>query len=130
MTPGSYQGETKDGNPIFLTVRSDRTFTGWLVLGDLANNCGGHFPGGEWLVDKPFSVKDDGTFGAQSSWDGSIIAYEGGEITHWEGRIAGRFDTATTVTGTIVMNYMIEDQSIGLLPCSSRYMTWSATLRS
>jgi hypothetical protein len=130
VTPGSYQGQTETGNPVFLTVRSDRTFTGWLVVDDLPNNCFGYSPGGEVFAATTFGIGDDGTFDAQPSWDGSIIAYEGGELTHWEGRIAGRFDTATSVSGTIVMNYTLEDQDVGRLPCSSQYMTWSATLRS
>ena len=128
VTPGSYEGQTATGNRVFLTVRSDRTFTGWLVVDDLPNNCGWS-PSREWVVDTTFSIRDDGTFDAQPSWDGSIIAYEGAELTHWEGRIAGRFDTTTSVSGTIVMNYTLEDQSVGPLPCSTRYMTWSATLR-
>jgi hypothetical protein len=131
VTPGSYEGQTQTGNPVFLTVRSDRTFTGWLVADDLPTNCAGYFPGGEWFADTTFSIRDDRTFDAQPSWDGSIIAYTGGKLTHWDGRIAGRFDTATSVRGTIVMNYRIEDSTLpASLPCSSRYMAWSATLRS
>ena len=129
VTPGSYQGQTETGNPVFLTVRSDRTFTGWRVVNDLPNHCL-YSPGGDWFVDTTLSIRDDGTFDAQPSWDGSIIAYEGGRLTHWEGRIAGRFDTATSVSGTIVMNYTLWDQGLGPLPCATRYMTWSATLRS
>jgi hypothetical protein len=132
VTSGSYQGQTEDGNPVFLTVRSNRTFSGWRVVDDLPGNCSGYAPGGEWLADTTFGIRDDGTFGLQPSWDGSIPAYEGGVLTHWEGRVAGRFDTATSVSGTIVMNYTVEDQSLGRLrlPCSSRYMKWSATLTS
>ena len=130
VTPGSYHGEARTGNPVFLTVRSDRTFTGWLVVDDLPTNCSGYFPGGAWFVDTMFSIRDDGTFDAQRSWDGSIPAYEGGELTHWEGRIAGRFHTPASASGTIVMNYTIEDRELGELPCSTRYMTWSATLSS
>jgi hypothetical protein len=97
------------------------------VLGDVPNNCG-YYPGGEWLVDATVGIRDDGTIDAQPSWDGSIAAYEGGQLTHWDGRIAGRFDTAT-VSGTIVMTYTLEDQGVGSLPCSAQYLTWSATLR-
>jgi hypothetical protein len=129
VTPGSYQGQTENGNPVFLTVGSDRTVTGWLLVDDLPNNCFGYSPGGEWFIDAAFSIRDDGTFDGHPSWDGSIIAYEGGELTHREGRLAGRFDTPTSVSGTIVMNYTLEDQTVGRLPCSTRYMTWSATLR-
>jgi hypothetical protein len=129
VTPGSYQGQTETGKPVFLTVRSDRTLTEWRVVGDLPTNCFGYFPGGEWFVDTTFSLRDDGTFSAHPSWDGSSMAYQGGELTHWEGRIAGRFETPTTASGTIVMNYTLVDQEIGPLPCTTQYMTWSATLR-
>jgi hypothetical protein len=135
VTPGAYQGRTVNGNPVFLTVRSDRTFTGWLVVNDVPNNClwwlgpSAYYPGGEWFVDTTISIRDDGTFDAQPRWEGSIPSpYEGVELTHWEGRIAGRFDTAT-VSGTIIMNYTFENQ-IGPLPCATQYMTWSATLRA
>jgi hypothetical protein len=129
VTPGTYQGETEKGNPVSLTVRSDRTVTGVLVIDDLPNICGWS-PGGEWFTDTTVRIRDDGTFDAQPGWDGSIIPYEGGELTHREGRIAGRFDTATSVKGTILINYLIEDWNIpALLPCSTQYMGWSATLR-
>jgi hypothetical protein len=128
VAAGSYEGQTETGNPVFLTVHADRTFTGWLLIGDLPRNC--VFPGGEWFAGTTVSIRDDGTFDAQPSWSGSIVPYEGAELTHWEGRIAGRFDTATSVRGTVVMNYRIEDFLIpASLPCSTRYMSWSATLR-
>ena len=86
-------------------------------------------PGGEWFVDTTVSIRDDGTFDAQPRWDGSIIAYERGELTHRDARIAGRFDTATSVRGTIVMKYNVDDQDVRLT-CASQYMKWTATLRS
>jgi hypothetical protein len=132
VTAGSYEGQTETGNPVFLTVHSDRTFTGWVLVGDLPNDCG-YVPGGDWFAGTTFAIRDDGTFDAQpgwNGWNGSIVPYEGAELTHWEGRIAGRFDTATSVRGTVVMNYRIEDFLIpASLACSTRYMTWSATLR-
>jgi hypothetical protein len=129
VAPGSYEGQTQNGNPVFLTVHPDRTITGWRLANDLPNHCG-YSPGGEWFVGTRFGMRDDGTFDAQPRWDGSITAYEGGKLTNREARIAGRFGTATSVSGTIVMNYTLEDQGVGQLHCSSQYMTWSATLRS
>jgi hypothetical protein len=129
VTAGSYRGQTETGNPVFLTVRPDRTFTGWMVLDDLPNNCG-YVPGGDWFADTTFSIRNDGTFDAQPSWSGSIIPYEGGELNQWEGRIAGRSDTATSLSGSVFMNYRIEDSVVGALRCSTRYVRWSATLSS
>jgi hypothetical protein len=116
-----------NGNPVFLTVRSDRTFSAWRVVNDVPNNCG-YSLGGEWFVDTTFSFGDDGTFDARPSWDGSIIA-EGAELTHRDGRIVGWFDTATSVRGTIAMHYTIAEQGLRPFTCSAQYLTWSATLR-
>jgi hypothetical protein len=43
-------------------------------------------------------------------------------------RIAGRFDTATSVSGTVVMNYGLKYKGTALR-CSSGQISWSATLR-
>jgi hypothetical protein len=135
VTPGSYQGETENGSPVFLTVRADRTFTGWQVIDDLPHNCGYadfYSPGGGLFVDTSFGIRDEGTFDGQRIWDGSI-PYEGGELVHWYGRIAGRFDTATSLSGTVVWTYTLQVPfEGGLLPihCGSYYVRWSATLRS
>ena len=129
VTPGSYQGQTENGNPVFLTVRSDRTFTGWLVVDDLPNNC--LYPPAESGSSTPCSASGTTEPSTLPSWDGSIIAYEGGELTHWEGiGSPGGSTRRRPSRGTIVMNYTLEDQGVGRLPCSSRYMTWSATLRT
>jgi hypothetical protein len=134
LTPGSYQGQTQSGNPVFLTIGSDRTFTGWLVVDDLPTDCG-FYPGGDWFVDTTFSVGNDGTFDARRGWGqpsaGPSVVYERGQVVHWVGRIAGRFDTATSVSGTVVMNYELEQPWVhpAHLFCSSGPTTWSATLR-
>ena len=128
VTPGSYQGQTQNGNFVFLTVSANRTFTGMRV-NDLPAECdgGGTLTGGEDFGTTTFSIRDDGSFEAQGTWDGSQIQ---GDIewTHWDGRIAGRFDTATSVSGTIVMNYGLKYQGTPLR-CSSGEIRWSATLR-
>ena len=113
---------------MFLTVSGDRTFTG-LRVNDLPAQCdtGGYLPGGEDFGDSRFSIRDDGSFDAQGNWDGSIV--EGDiEFVHWDGRVAGRFDTATTVSGTIVMNYGFKYQG-SPIRCSSGEIRWTATLR-
>jgi len=50
------------------------------------------------------------------------------EFTHWDGRISGRFDTATSVSGTIVMNYGLKYQGTALR-CSSGEIRGTAALR-
>jgi RTX calcium-binding nonapeptide repeat (4 copies) len=129
VTPGSYQGQTQNGNFVFLTVLPNRTFTKMRV-NDLPAECdsGGYLPGGEDFGDSILRIRDDGTFAETGNWDGSIV---GGDVefTHWDGRIAGRFDTATTVSGTIVMNYGLKYQGTPIR-CSSGEIKWTATLRS
>jgi hypothetical protein len=129
VNPGSYQGQTQNGNFVFLTVTADRTFTGMRV-NDLPAECegGGSLTGGEDFGDSTFRINSDGTFEAQGNWDGSSVNGDI-EFTHWDGRIAGRFDTATSVSGTIVMNYGLKYQGTPLR-CSSAEIRWTATLRS
>ena len=129
LTPGSYQGTTQNGNFVFLTVSANRTFTG-LRVNDLPAACdgGGSLTGGEDFGESTFTIRDDGTFEAEGTWDGSTVRGDV-EWTHWDGRIAGRFDSATAVTGTIVMNYGLKYQGTALR-CSSAEIRWSATLRS
>lgn len=128
VTAGSYKGQTQNGNFVFLTVSADRTFTGFRI-NDLPAPCdgGGTLSGGEDFGDSRFTIRDDGSFAAEGNWDGSVVQ---GDIewTHWDGRIAGRFDTATSVTGTIVMNYGLKYQGTALR-CSSSQINWSATLQ-
>jgi hypothetical protein len=128
VTPGSYQGQTQNGNYVFLTVSAARTFTGFRV-NDLPAPCdlGGSLTGGEDFGDSVFRIKDDGTFDEAGTWDGSIVR---GDIewTHLDVRIAGRFDTATSVSGTVVMNYGLKYKGTALR-CSSGQISWSATLR-
>lgn len=128
VTPGQYQGQTQNGNFVFLTVNANRTFTGFRI-NDLPAECdgGGSLGGGEDFGDSVFSIRDDGSFEAAGTWDGSVVNGDI-EFTHWDGRIAGRFETATTVGGTIVMNYGLKYQG-SALRCSSGQITWTATYR-
>jgi hypothetical protein len=109
-------------------VSANRTFTG-LRVNDLPAECdgGGFLSGGEDFGDSVFTIRNDGTFSAQGTWDGSVVSGDI-EFTPWDGSVAGRFDTATTVTGTIVMNYGLRYQGTPLR-CSSGEIRWSATLR-
>jgi hypothetical protein len=128
VTPGQYQGQTQNGNFVFLTVLADRSFTGMRV-NDLPAQCdaGGYLPGGEDFGSSIFRIRDDGSFAAEGGWDGSVVSGDL-EFTHWDGRVAGRFETATSVTGTILMNYGFKYQGQPIR-CASGEIRWSATLR-
>lgn len=126
VTAGSYQGQTQNGNYVFFTLTSSRAITGFRV-NDLPDPCqpGGTLSGGEDFGDSTFPVGDDGTFDAAGKWDGSQV-YGDIELTHWDGRITGRFDTATTANGTILMDYEFNYQGTHYT-CSSGSITWSVT---
>ena len=128
VTAGNYQGQTQNGNFVFFTVSSNRTFTG-LRVNDLPAPCNGGLTltGGEDFGDNVFSIRDDGSFAAAGNWDGSSVRGDV-EWTHWDGRITGRFDSSTTVSGTIVMNYGLKYQG-SAYQCSSGEITWTATQR-
>jgi RTX calcium-binding nonapeptide repeat (4 copies) len=127
VTPGQYQGQTQNGNFVFLTVSANRTFTG-LRVNDLPAVCNGGatLPGGEDFGDSVFTIRDDGSFAAAGNWDGSQVSGDI-EFTHWDGRVEGRFG-ATSVSGTLVMNYGLKYQGT-TYQCSSGTVTWTATLR-
>lgn len=129
VTAGAYQGQTQNGNFVFLTVLPNRTFTGFRI-NDLPAECsgGGRLTGGEDFGSSVFTIRDDGSFAEAGTWDGSVVQ---GDIEwrHWDGRIAGRFDNATSVAGTIVMNYSLTYKGTAL-QCSSGDITWTASLRS
>ena len=113
---------------MFLTVSGNRTFTG-LRVNDLPAQCNGglSLTGGDDFGDSTFTVRDDGTFDAAGNWDGSSVQGDV-EWTHWDGRIAGRFDTATSISGTIVMNYGLKYQGTAY-QCSSGEIRWTASLQ-
>jgi hemolysin type calcium-binding protein len=129
VTPGSYQGQTQNGNFVFLTVLGNRTVTGFRI-NDLPETCNGglSLTGGDDFGDSVFRVQDDGSFAAQGRWDGSQVSGDA-EWTHWDVRISGRFDSATSVTGTIVENQELNYRGTHYA-CSSGEIRWTATLRS
>jgi hypothetical protein len=118
VTPGSYQGQTQNGNFVFLTVQPNRTFTG-MRINDLPEGCNGglRLTGGDDFGDSTFAIRDDGTFASSGNWDGSNVQGDV-EWTHWDVRIAGQFDTATSMSGTIVENYALKYQGTAY-QCSS-----------
>ena len=128
VTPGQYQGQTQNGNFVFLTVTPNRTVTG-MRINDLPEQCNGglSLTGGDDFGDSTTAVRDDGTFTASGNWDGSDAQ---GDVvwTHWDVTIAGRFESATSATGTIVENYRLKYQGTDY-QCSSGEIRWTATLR-
>jgi hypothetical protein len=129
VTPGNYQGSTQNGNFVFLTVTPNRTFTG-MRINDLPEACNGglSLTGGDDFGDSTIPIQADGTFTASGTWDGSDVRGDA-EWTHWDVKIAGRFDSATSVSGTIVENYALKYQGTAY-QCSSGEIRWTATLRS
>ena len=129
VTPGSYHGSTQNGNFVFFSVTSNRTFTG-MRINDLPEQCNGglSLTGGDDFGDSTIQIQDDGTFTASGKWDGSDVQGDV-EWTHWDVTIAGRFDSATSVSGTIVENYALKYQGTAY-QCSSGTVNWTATLKS
>jgi hypothetical protein len=130
VTAGSYKGATQNGNYVFLTVLPTRVITGFRV-NDLPDPCDPPdilLPGGEDFGTAVFPIESDGSFAADGRWDGSVV-HGDVEWTHWDGKIAGRFDAATTVSGTILMNYELKYKGTRYR-CSSGDVKWSATLQS
>ena len=129
VTAGSYKGATQNGNYVFFTVTSARTVTGFRV-NDLPDPCepGGTLPGGEDFGDSTFTIGDDGRFAAEGNWTGSSVSGDF-ELTHWDGKIAGSFETTNSTTGTVLMNYEFNYQATHFR-CSSGEVRWTAALQS
>ncbi len=127
VTAGDYKGATQNGNYVFFTVTSNRAISGFRV-NDLPDECdpGGIIYGGENFGDSTFPIGPNGSFSAQGSWDGSDVQGDV-EWTHWDGKITGSFNAATTATGTILMNYELNYQGTHFR-CSSGEVRWSASL--
>lgn len=127
VNAGSYKGATQNGNFVFFTVTPGRTVTAFRI-NDLPDPCaeGGELTGGEDFGDSTFTIGADGSFADQGNFDGTP---QGDGLVHWDGRIAGRFDTATSSSGTILMNYVVRYKD-SLYHCSSGEIRWSATLQS
>jgi hypothetical protein len=128
VTAGSYRGTTQEGNYVFFTVLPNRTLTGYSV-NDLPCPCSpyGILRGGENFSDTIFTIHADGSFAAEGSWTGSDT-YEGFELTHWDAKVTGQFTSATTVRGTVLVNYEFNYGGTHFA-CSSGTKTWSATLQ-
>jgi len=129
ITPGSYKGATQNGNFVFFTITPARTLTAYRV-NDLPEPCNGglYLTGGENFGSSTFTIGDDGTFDADGVWNGSEVQGDA-EWTHWDGRIAGKFDTPTSMTGTIIMNNELNYKGTHYA-CSSGEIKWSATLQN
>jgi hemolysin type calcium-binding protein len=129
VTAGSYKGQTQNGNFVFFTVTSNRAITAFRV-NDLPDPCepGGTLSGGEDFGGSSFPIAADGTFLAEGRWDGSDVSGDF-ELTHWDGKLAGAFGTATSVTGTVLMNYEFNYQGTHFR-CSSGTVAWSASLQT
>lgn len=127
-TPGNYQGQTQNGNYVFLTVLSSRTVT-QMRINDLPETCDGplRITGGRNFGSSTFPIRDDGTFEASGTWDGSDVQGDA-EWTHWDVTITGRFDTATTVSGTIVEHDSLKYKGTAY-NCTTGNITWTATLQ-
>jgi hypothetical protein len=127
VNAGSYKGATQNGNFVFFTVTSSRTLTAFRV-NDLPDPCaeGGELTGGEDFGNSTFPVGADGSFGDQGDFDGTP---QGDGLIHWDGKIAGRFDTATSSSGTILMNYVVRFKD-SVYHCSSGEIRWTAALQS
>jgi hypothetical protein len=126
VTPGSYKGSTQNGNFVFFTLTGDRKITGFRV-NDLPEACDGgvRITGGIDFGDDVFNVSADGRLLAEGSWTGSNVQGDV-EWTSFYAKITGVFNTATTISGTIIerdeLNYKGQHYR-----CSSGEITWSAT---
>src|SRR5262245_23341749 len=127
VTAGSWKGQTQNGNFVFFTVTSTRAVTAFRV-NDLPDVCveGGELPGGEDFGANTFSIGSDGSFGAQGTYDRPSSQEDG--VAHWDGRISGHFDSATSSNGTLLMNYVYSYKG-ALYHCSSGEVRWTATLQ-
>jgi hypothetical protein len=127
VTAGSYKGSTQNGNYVFFTVTPGRTITAFRI-NDLPDPCEpyGTLPGGEDFGSSTFTIRDDGSFAAQGSYDNPNPS--GDTLTHWDGKITGQFGTATSVSGTVLMNYELNYQGTHFR-CSSGTIRWSASLQ-
>jgi RTX calcium-binding nonapeptide repeat (4 copies) len=128
VTAGTWKGQTQNGNFVFFTVTSNRAVTA-MRINDLPEDCNGglRITGGENFGDSTFTIGDDGAFSASGKWDGSNIQ---GDVTwtHWDASIKGRFDSATSASGTIVENYRLTYKG-SAYQCSSGTISWTATLQ-
>jgi Calx-beta domain len=125
---GSYKGATQNGNYVFFTVLGDRSVTGFRI-NDLPCNCDpyGSLLGGENFGNSIFAIGADATLNAESTWTGSDKQGDT-EWTYASLKLGGRFDTESTVSGTIVVTYELNYGGTHYR-CSSGPVTWTATLQ-
>ncbi len=72
-----------------------------------------------------FPIGDDGSFLAEGNWDGTDVE---GDLTfmHWDAKLTGTFDTATSISGTIVYDLELDYQGTHYR-CASGAVTWTAS---
>jgi hypothetical protein len=128
VTAGAYRGSTQNGNYVFFTLTSNRTVTG-LRINSLPCLCepGGRLDGAPDFGDSAFPIRADASFSAEDTWSGSDVI---GDIewTYTYVKITGRFNTATSATGTIVFIFELNYKGTHYR-CSSGEVSWSATLQ-
>ena len=127
VTDGAYKGATQEGNFVFFTV-SNRSVSEFR-LNDVAESCVGtiYLYG---AISGPLAsplIGGDGTFDSSESWTGSQTNGNV-EYTAWADHVTGRFDTTTTMSGTIEIK---EELNTGgtHYHCSSK-VTYTASLQS
>jgi hypothetical protein len=128
ITAGTYKGATQEGNFVFLTVRADRTVTGFSANNlSLACDPGGEISGSVSWGTSTFPVGSDGAFLAQDSWTGSEVDGDV-EYTNVSFKVTGAFTNPTTINGTINFHEELNYQGTHF-SCTTN-VTWSATLQS
>ena len=130
VSPGGYNGTTQNGKIIFIWVgRTAKTLTGVRVIA-LPCPCDGpvRVTGGQNLRDNTYPISAEGTFVAEGSWNGSVMQGVF-EVTHWDIKVTGAFDTTTSATATVIANYELNYKGTHV-KCSSGEVRWSATLQS
>jgi Calx-beta domain len=129
VTPGSYKGQTQNGNFVFFTVTADRAITAFRA-NDLSETCDGglRITGGSDFGTSTFRVDEAGRFAAEGTWSGSDPQGDV-EWTNWSAKVVGSFTNATSVSGTITEKYELNYKGQHYR-CSSGEITWSATRQS
>lgn len=128
VTAGQYKGATQNLNFVFFTLTPSRVITGFRV-NDLPEQCdpGAEITGGIDFGNNTFPIDASGAVNVESTWTGS---QKSGDIewTSEHVKISGRFSTATTVSGTLLLQDELNYQGQHYR-CSSGQITWTATLQ-
>jgi len=131
VTAGEYEGITRNGDYVFFTVSGDRTITAFR-LNDINEDCTppGRIEGAIDFGQTTFTIGTDGSFTGESSWTGSEVDGDF-ELTSETSKVAGHFDTATSVSGIVNLSDEFNYQSKARhYQCSSGDLTWTASLQS